>query len=509
LHRVAQTVPMSDDALPLQRDERPWTLWFLLLPIALLHVLGWSRHPSDVDPINFVAALTKWDLAGDAPHPPGYPLYVGAAKTIAALMPGISAYQTLNLLLLFATGVLLYLILRPHDRLAALAAAGLLATHPLAWAATVTSECYVSDALAATAVLAFALRSRRMSGKTAFVAMFFVYFFCSMVRPVSVALLLPLGVVAAAYTAARFDRLRALIIASAAACAFAVGYLCTVQLAGGMDAYRFAVTRVMGAAVRENSVLAGASVQAHGAMLGKMLVWFVLLATPYAACWFYARRNGERPPGSTHEARWIAAAWLLPVVGFYALVYYLKPTYHLIELPLLVMTGALGLSHLGRRFVPRWKLAPALLCMTLQVGYFWLAPKGLPKPLARLGHQSFSTIDRGWDSLERHLRNDRGPEVLVIYHSHPQLPFRALRLIMADQLQAVVQRGENGIGLYDPVSGRFVAQASRIDERVRRIVLLESKDEQALLFRYEFAHGDDRTVQNAIAAARARPVLRL
>ena len=85
-------------------------LAIILLAVSCLHVLAWSNHPPDVDPINFMAALQDYNISQDAPHPPGYPLYVALAKVTKFIVGPNHAFQLVNLAMVLITSVLLAVI---------------------------------------------------------------------------------------------------------------------------------------------------------------------------------------------------------------------------------------------------------------------------------------------------------------------------------------------------------------------------------------------------------------
>ncbi len=67
------------------RGPRWWT-WLALavgLLVFLLHVVSGPGHLDDVDAINFTLGVRDFDVARHQPHPPGYPLLIGAAKAVA------------------------------------------------------------------------------------------------------------------------------------------------------------------------------------------------------------------------------------------------------------------------------------------------------------------------------------------------------------------------------------------------------------------------------------------
>jgi len=61
-----------------------------------LHLPFLPPSLEDLDSINFALGIRYYDIAQHQPHPPGYPLFIGAAKLLAAL--GLSEVHALSLL---------------------------------------------------------------------------------------------------------------------------------------------------------------------------------------------------------------------------------------------------------------------------------------------------------------------------------------------------------------------------------------------------------------------------
>ncbi len=64
----------------------------------------------DLDSINFALGVRHYDISQHQPHPPGYPLYIGAAKLLHAA--GLSEVHALSLLGVFAGGLALLACMR-------------------------------------------------------------------------------------------------------------------------------------------------------------------------------------------------------------------------------------------------------------------------------------------------------------------------------------------------------------------------------------------------------------
>ncbi len=81
-----------------------FALWAATLVTAATRVWGLARSPWDWDEILFSLALRHYDVASHHPHPPGFPLFIAAAKVFRAI--GFSDFHALQALNVVA-GVLL------------------------------------------------------------------------------------------------------------------------------------------------------------------------------------------------------------------------------------------------------------------------------------------------------------------------------------------------------------------------------------------------------------------
>lgn len=502
--RAPKGTPVARAALGLgSAHDRIFLL--ALAVLAVLHRAAWARYPSDVDPVNFVTALGAWDVTRNAPHPPGYPLFVAIADVAALIAPGVRAYEIVNLSLVLGGSTILYAVLRRRDSEVAFGAALLLAAHPLFWAATVTSESYGVDAFLGVTVLAVALATRHTKLWVKFIALFLAYAACAFTRPVSAMLLLPLGAVAASYRPERADYRAGAVAVSAAISAAGVGYLGTAMLAGGLSSYREAVDACMGVAFRETSLLGGAPPAAHAAMVAKMVAWFALLAAPAAIMLALARR--DLPQRWRREAAWIGAAWALGPLLFYATVYYLKPTYHLIELPAILVATALGLSVLARGLPPHLRLVPVVTVAAAQLAFFWWGPAELPEPLRRLTRGHFERVDSAWEALAPRVRALGTERSLVIYRAHPDLPFRALQLMLPDRTHAALAADSSMITFFDPMQRLFGPSTRTVPASVERVIVVDAVGARAVLRVAQLDALASRSVPDVLrAATREEPI---
>jgi hypothetical protein len=143
----------------------------LALAFLALHLPFLPASLEDLDSINFALGLREFDVALHQPHPPGYPLYIFAAKSLALFTA--SELTALSLLAVLAGAFTVLAVwwlcrhLAPEPSPAvALSATALAVTAPLFW---VTSARPLSDMpglAAATASQALALGARSPASAT-------------------------------------------------------------------------------------------------------------------------------------------------------------------------------------------------------------------------------------------------------------------------------------------------------------------------------------------------------
>jgi hypothetical protein len=91
----------------------------LALLVGLAHLPFVASTLEDIDSVNFALGIRDFDVAQHRPHPPGYPVYIGIGKTMAAIvgaLPGAGvasaiearALSLISLLAALAAPVLLY-----------------------------------------------------------------------------------------------------------------------------------------------------------------------------------------------------------------------------------------------------------------------------------------------------------------------------------------------------------------------------------------------------------------
>ncbi len=189
------------------RDVRrhPWLVGALLLYGAFLVVFR-PATPFEWDEVLFQRSLDDYNVARHSPHPPGYPLYVAAAKALRFLVRDpLLALQLVGVLAALATLVLVYLLAvrLARSRTAGVVAAGLLAVVPaFAFYANVGLSDVASTAagVAAAFLLLRALAEPEMLPWAAATTALSLG-----IRPQILPLLLPLGVAAIVVAVRRRD----------------------------------------------------------------------------------------------------------------------------------------------------------------------------------------------------------------------------------------------------------------------------------------------------------------
>jgi hypothetical protein len=216
----------------------------LAIAFVALHLPFLPASLEDLDSINFALGIRQFDVAQHQPHPPGYPVFIFAAKAVHAVIS--SEVRALSLLAVFAGGFAVLALVslfraldRPGGRVAeaeplALLATLLVATSPLFW---VTSARPLSDAAGLGLALAVQALVLTEGSRKALIIASVVAGIGAGIRSQVVWLTLPLLVLRAARQPVP-DRTRSVLVA---AVAYSSGVLTwgvpLVLLSGGPSAY--------------------------------------------------------------------------------------------------------------------------------------------------------------------------------------------------------------------------------------------------------------------------------
>jgi hypothetical protein len=334
-----------------------------------------SRLLPSWDAIQFALALREYSVVKHQPHPPGYILYVAAARAVNALAEDPAA--ALTWLAVAASAVTVFVVYRLAWALygrvtAALAAAGLAAS-PLFWFYGLVALPYAPEAALATLVAAAVWRLRH--GRPADVVWSAVVLgLAGGVRQSVLVLLFPLWA-GAVWVA--FRRWRPVLAGMGVIGLTVAAWLAPmVWLAGGGRAYVAAALELFDSTVRRTTVLA----DWHGNVLSLgeslLLGLGVLLAAllPASAAGFRAlvRRDGRA---------WLFAGWIVPPLLVYTFVHFGQYGYLCTVLPALSIVVARGVVRLAGAVSPagapwraraRWAVASAAfaVALTAHVAFF-------------------------------------------------------------------------------------------------------------------------------------------
>jgi hypothetical protein len=334
-----------------------------------------ARRLWDHDSVQFALGVVDFDLAAHQPHPPGYPLYVGLLKGLAAFgMTPLHAMVAVSLLASAAGAAALVLVaarlaappgpqaagggVRPSvPRGAAPFAAGVLAGvlyafDPLLWFYAELPLVYAVEG-GLTCVLAWAAL-RMQDGLRPFLAACALFALAGGVRPSTLVLLFPLFL----YGLWRAWRGGGFLSWGRTALGAAVGLACVLvwwlplmAAAGGPAAYRAISGEHFAALLPVTSVLYGAGWPALAHNLEVLVKWAVQGLVPAAAmlavAWAWAVAAGRAADVAAglrlvmRRAGWLLA-WALPPVLFFALFHVTKAGYTLIHLPALLAGAAVA-----------------------------------------------------------------------------------------------------------------------------------------------------------------------
>lgn len=462
----------------------------VILTYSLVHLGSWASEPPDVDPINFVMALDHYDISTDRPHPPGYPLYVGLAKISSDVVGKAHAYQFINLTMLLAAAICLFLLTHHYGRPeVGLATVILLITHPLTFSATIVQESYFSDAFFGCLIVTWLL-TNSASFKKQLVGVSLIFLTLGLFRIVSCAEL-SLVAIACVYVTHTTNSLKKAFITALYIASFTlIAYLTTIWLAGGYATYSAATARVMGAAVAGKSILAGAPVKAHAFMLLKFTVWLALVSLPtLLAIGYFLLKHKEKLLHSpkSKELLIVTLGWVLPPIGLYSLFYFLKPTYLMILLPPILLVFSILVFHLFRNQHKKFAWSLVILIASSQLLFFYYAPASLPKPLYRLTHTYFNAQDMAMSELKRITLKENSAHSLLIWVDHPELSIYATRVIswkgqiglMDSNYKSSFPTPSNGIlpiETLEPITMQF---GNGVDlNKVEKVLIIENESNQ-------------------------------
>jgi len=304
-------------------------------PIRSHYLFSW-------DAANFAAALDDFNVVFHHPHPPGYPLYVGAAWLLRPLLGGANAsFVALSLgASVVAIVLLLGLSWRLYGPRVAVLATALFAVSPNFWGHGAVAYSYAFLALGATLVAWCAVETR-WGGRDMVLAGAAALGVAGGFRPDLVVFLFPVWMYGSFPRGCRRMGAGLTIMA-----VVVVGWLApTIALSGGWSAYlatsstyarAWAVPTDAGWAALVVGIAANVGQLAAFAARSFGPVWLGLLV--FAAGRLFAPRAL-----AADRRSWLLLVWMMPALGFYALVHIGNLGYLLSVLPACAIVGALAI----------------------------------------------------------------------------------------------------------------------------------------------------------------------
>jgi hypothetical protein len=300
--------------------------------------------PVNWDAAQLVLATERFDVADHRPHPPGYPLYIGAGWLLARL----TGDRALALSLLSALSAgpavwLLFLLGRIIGGPAlGLAAGALLATSPLAWYYGSVGLAYGPELALATAVALCTWHAIDRRDERALLLGAAALALAGGIRPSAVPLLLPLwsiGLVRQRRTPA----FRACGILVLGCLAWALPLL---WLSGGPERY-LAASRRLATFAAESTSAAGGGLDAVAWNAWFVAVGLLLGLGPLAAAIPIRLGTWARAASARPRLAWLLALWIAPALLVYLALHIGQLGYLLLFFPALCLLLADALLAAG------------------------------------------------------------------------------------------------------------------------------------------------------------------
>src|SRR4051812_43858307 len=220
--------------------QGPGLVVTLSIVVLALHLPFLPRSLEDLDSINFALGVRHFDVARHQPHPPGYPLYIAAAKTLhVAVRPEARLLSLLSVLCGALAVVALVSLFRrldedPERMLFTWLAVAVVAANPLFWVTAARPLSDMPGLAAALAIQAWLLSVRTVRSFAMAAA---AAAFAAGIRSQVVWLTAPL-IVVALIRVTRSERTKALLWGAGA---YVVGgllwFVPLVVVSGGLRAY--------------------------------------------------------------------------------------------------------------------------------------------------------------------------------------------------------------------------------------------------------------------------------
>lgn len=352
--------------------------------VLLLSVFFLSSYFYNWDVGQFALGMENFDIKMHQPHPPGYPIFVGMAIALDALLNDANlSLSVISLLFAVLAGAFFYLLAHAvtKDQAVSAMAAVFFITNPVFWFYREVGLTYTADALAGILVAWCAVKIIFYRNHKFFLIQLAVLGLFAGVRPSLITLLLPLVIISAVYVRGRKFFLWGLLILVVSVGAW---FVPMAVASGGVVEYYEATSALLSVSAEGTSVLAGAPWEATWGQIktfsGVMAAGLTVLSVPLViAAVLLLRPKGVYRQMKEKNGKFglinftlIFLAWILPAVFIYMFIHFGQPGYVLLIVPAFCLMAVLGISYLLQK---RWGYLLLVFLIIIQTLIFiWLTP---------------------------------------------------------------------------------------------------------------------------------------
>ena len=330
-------------------DDRSLS-WLLLFGALITHYLFTATLSSeialDLDTLNLMFGMERFDLKQHSPHPPGYLLYIGVLRVIYGVVGGdpLQVVQLTSRLFSLGAIALTYVAvkqLRPHAPIIAGYAAVIAALNPFLIYYAVDGQTHTSEAFAAALLILSLLHYQRASSASRAALMGVVLAIGSALRPSFVVA----GVLPVVWVIAREKRWGHLFVAGGVSVAGALVWISlTFHFSGGYDAWKLAndalVKQIFFNAYSIFAEKSGESLSFSN--LKRVSVWSALVLLPVLALLPLKARWQAHPLFKKTATLTLLAT--IPTLIFYVAMFCSEPGYFEVLVPFVIVLGVMFIS---------------------------------------------------------------------------------------------------------------------------------------------------------------------
>lgn len=300
----------------------------------IIRLVATAQYPTEWDSVQLFFGMDRFDLTQHSPHPPGYWLYIAAARLIRAISP-LDGHQSLVVLAAAASAGavgLAYICGRElGGRWLGFGAGFFLLTSPFMWFYGSIAGTYSFDALVALALILLAIRSH--PGGRHGIAAAAVLGLGAGLRPTVLVLLGPIAAVALIRSKPTWSKVLLAGLAGIASLAVWIVPMILEQ-PGGVAMIRLANSRHWADTVVQTSILYGAPSTGITYNIGQATA-YSLAAIHLVAFFPLFRLFGRRSYRTAFT--WLLLLVVIPSLLFVFLFHFGKAGYVLVYLPALVI----------------------------------------------------------------------------------------------------------------------------------------------------------------------------